>query len=64
MSSVLNRDYLKHPIHMELPRKQKKISDFFTAFCKSRLNFEPIQKKMTLIPNVYPKVRTSKNVVR
>ena len=63
-SSVLNREYLTHPIHMELFQKQKNVSQFFSAFLKSRLHFEYIQKKMPLIADVYPKLRTSENVLR
>ena len=63
-SSVINREYLTHPIHMELSQKEKNFSEPFSAFSKSRLNFEHIQKKMTLIANVFPKLRTSENVVR
>ena len=43
--SVLNKQYLLHPIHMQLTQKQKTFSQFFSAFLKSRLNFEHIQKK-------------------
>ena len=63
-SSILNREYLTHPIHMQLSQKQETFSDFFSAFLKSRLNFEEIQKKMTLIAHVFPKLRTCENVVR
>ena len=59
--SVLNRQYLQHPIHMQLSQKQKTSSDFFSAFLKSRSNFEHIKKKMTLIANVFPKLGSSKN---
>ena len=62
--SVLNRQSLQHPIHMELSQKQKTFSEFFSGFLKSRSNFEHIKKKMTLIANVFPKLRTSKNQVR
>ena len=44
-SSVLNREYLTQPIHMQLSQKQKTFSDFFSAFLKFRLNFEQIPKK-------------------
>ena len=43
--SVLNREYLTHPIHMQLSQKQKKISQFFSAFLKCRVNFEHIKKE-------------------
>ena len=63
-SSVPNREYLTHPIHMQLSQKQKIFSKFFFPILKSRLNFEHIQKKRTPIANAFPKLRTSKNVVR
>ena len=34
-----------HPIHMQISQKEKNFSQFFSAFSKSRLNFEHIQKK-------------------
>ena len=43
--SLLNRDNLTEPIQMQLSRKQKTFSDFFSAFLKSSLNFEHFQKK-------------------
>ena len=39
-------------------------SEFFSAFLKSTLTFEQFQKKMTLIADVFSKVRTPKNVVK
>ena len=63
--SVLNKQYLLHPTHMQLTQKQKTFSQVFSAFLKCRLNFEHIQKEeMTLIGNVFPKLRPSKNAVR
>ena len=63
--SVLNKQYLLHPIDMQLTQKQKTFSQFFSAFLKSRLNFEHIQKEeMTLRGNVFAKLRPSKNAVR
>ena len=44
-SSVPNREYLMHPIHMQISQKEKIFSQFFFWFLKSRLNFEHIQKK-------------------
>ena len=43
--SLLNRDNLTQPIQMQLSRKQKTFSDFFSAFFKSSLNFEHFLKK-------------------
>ena len=44
-NSVLNREYLTHPIHMLLSQKRETLSEFFSEFLKSRLRFEHIQKK-------------------
>ena len=49
---------------MEVTQKQKTFSQFFSAFLKSIENFEHFQKKMTLIDEVFPKLRTPKNKVR
>ena len=43
--SLFNRDNLTQPIQMQLSRKQKTFSDFFSAFFKSSLNFEHFLKK-------------------
>ena len=43
--SLLNRDNLTQPIHMQLSQKQKPFSEFFCAFLKPSLNFEHFQKK-------------------
>ena len=43
--SLLKGDNLTEPIQMQLSRKQKTFSDFFSAFLKSSLNFEHFQKK-------------------
>ena len=43
--SVLNREYLTQPIHMQLPQKEGTFSEFLAAFLKSRLNLEQIQQK-------------------
>ena len=63
--SLLNRDNLTQPIQMQLSKKQKNFSEFFfLAFFKSTLNFQNFLKKMTLITDVFPKLRTRKNVIR
>ena len=49
---------------MRLSQKEKFFSQFFSAFFKSPLNFEHFQKKMTLITYVFPKLTTTKNVLR
>ena len=37
---LVNRDNLMQHIQMQLSQKEKKFSEFFSAFLKSRLNFE------------------------
>ena len=49
---------------MHLSQKQKIFSQFFSAFLESALNFEHFKKKMTLIAYVFPKLPTTKNVLR
>ena len=53
-----------HTIQMHLSQKEKLFSQFFSAFFKFALNFEHFQKKMTLIAYVFPKLPTTKNVLR
>ena len=53
-----------HTIQMHLSQKQKIFSEFFSALFKSALNSQHFQKKMTLIPYVFPKLPTTKNVLR
>ena len=47
---------------MHLSGKQKTFSQFFASFLKSILNFELFQKRMTLIAEVFPKLRTPKHM--
>ena len=53
-----------HTIQMHLSQKQKIFSGSFSAFFESALNFEHFQKTMTLIAYVFPKLPTTKNVLR
>ena len=62
--SFLSRENLMQPVQMLLSQKQKPFSDYFSAFSKSALNFEHFQEKVTLIADVFPKLRTPKDVVR
>ena len=48
---------------MQLSQKQYKFSQFLSGFLKSTSNFEHFQKKMTLIPDEFPKLRTPKNMI-
>ena len=49
---------------MHLSQKQKIFSQFFSAFFESALNSEHFQQKMTVIAYVFPKLPTTKNVLR
>ena len=43
--SLPNREYLIQPIQIKLFQKQKTFPWLFSAFSKSKLNFEQFQKK-------------------
>ena len=62
--SLLYRDNLTQPIQILLSQKQKTFSKFFSAFSKSKLNFEHFQKKTTLIADVFSKLQSPKKVIR
>ena len=51
-------------IQMHLSQKANIFSELFGASFQFILNFEHFQKKMTLIAYVFPKLPTSKNVLR
>ena len=51
-------------IQMHLSPKQKSFSKFSCAFFKSALSLEHFRKNMTLIAYVFPKLPTTKNVLR
>ena len=51
-------------IQMHLSQKQNVFSEFFSEFFEFPLNFEHFQKKMTLIAYVFPKLPTTKDVLR
>ena len=51
-------------IQMHLSQKQKIFSQFFSAFIESALNFEHFQKKRTFIAYLFPKLPTTKNLLR
>ena len=63
--SIFNRDNFTQAIPMQVCRKQKTFSQFFSAFSKSTLNLEyfPKKKKTTLPAEVFPKLQTPKNMV-
>ena len=61
---LLYRDNFSQPIQILLSQKQKTFSQFFSAVLKSTLNFADFQKKMTLIADVFPKLPSTKKVIR
>ena len=56
--SLLNKDNLMQPIQMQLYWKENPFSPFF--FCIWNI----FKKRMILIADVFPKLRTQKNIVR
>ena len=60
---LLYNDNLLQPIQILLSQKQKTFSQFFSAFLKSTLNFEHIQKKIKLIADVFPKLPSTNIVI-
>ena len=59
-----SKDKLMKTIQMLWSQKQNIFSEFSSAFFKSALNFEHFQKKTTLIAYVFPKLATTKDVLR
>ena len=53
-----------HTIQMHFSQNENIFSQFFSAFFESALNFEHFQQKMTVIAYVFPKLPTTKNVLR
>ena len=51
-------------IQKRLSKKQIIFCEYFSAFFESALNFEHFQKNMALIPYVFPKLPTTKDVLR
>ena len=62
--SFNSKDKWMQAIQMHLSQKPKIFSELFGAFFKSALNFEHFQKKMSLIAYVFPKLPTTKDVLR
>ena len=51
-------------IQMHLSQKQKIFSEFFSSFSESALNFKHFQKNVILIAYVFPKLPSTKDVLR
>ena len=62
--SLLNKDNFTQPIQILVSQKRKTFSELFSTFLKSTLNFEHFLKKMTLIADVFPKLRIPKKLIR
>ena len=62
--SVISRDKGMETSQMHLYQKQNVFSEFFSAFLESAFNFQHFQKKMTLIAYLFPKLPTTKDVLR
>ena len=57
---LLKRDKLRQKIQMQVSEKQKTFSEFFSSILKSRFNFKHFEKKMSVIAELFPKLRTRK----
>ena len=62
--SLISKNKWMQTIQMHLCQKPKIFSELFCAFFEFVLNFEHFQKKMTLIAYVFPKLPTTKDVLR
>ena len=62
--SLISRDNWMQTIQMHLSQKQNIFSEFFSAFFENALNFKRFQKKMTLITYLFPKLPTTKDVLK
>ena len=51
-------------IQMLLSEKQNIFSEVFSAFLESALNFKYFEKNMSLIAYVFPKLPTTKDMLR
>ena len=62
--SFNSKDKWMQTIQMHLSQKQNIFSEFFSGVLESALNFKYFQKKTTLIAYVFPKLPTTKDVLR
>ena len=62
--SLISRDNWMQTIQMHLSQKQKVFSEFFPAIFEFAFYFEHFFKKMTLIAYAFPKLPTTKDVLR
>ena len=62
--SPLNNDNLMLAIQTQLSLRQKKTSKFFFQFWNLAQTLKILKKKITLIADVFLKLRTLKNVIK
>ena len=62
--SLISKDNSMDTIQMHLSQKQKIFSQFLSAFFEPALNLEDFEKKMNLIAYVFPKLPTTRDVLR
>ena len=62
--SLISKNKWTQTIQMSLSQKQNIFSEFFSSVLESALNFEHFQKNTSLIAYVFPKLPTTKDVLR
>ena len=62
--SLISKNKWMETIQMHLSQKPKIFSELFGAFFESLSNFQHFQKKITLIAYVFPKLTTTKDVLK
>ena len=62
--SLISKNKWMQTIQMSLSQKEKIFSEFFSSVLESALNFEHFQKTTSLIAYVFPKLPTTKDVLR
>ena len=61
---LVNRDSLRQPINTQLSQKKNYFMNLFLQFWNLNKILKIFKKKMTLMADVFAKLRTPKNVVR
>ena len=66
MTSILclTATILRNQFRCSYLSSKKTFAGLFSAFSKSRLTFEHMEKNMTIIADIFPKLQTAKDVVR
>ena len=57
---VWDYEKLQFSIQMQLSQKQNSFSKFFVPFTESSSHYKDFRKKMIVISNVFPKLKTAK----